>query len=136
MEQWEEKVRERSEQNGYMKLSGIDVVEVEQDRVVLRMPVCDEICNPYGVIHGGALYTLADDATGEAAHTDGRNYVTQVGTMQFLRNIREGAAVAEARVRHRGRSTCLVAVDITAEGTGALLATGEYTYFRIDPEKL
>ena len=38
-----------------------------------------------------------------------------------------------AKVRHRGRTTCLVNVDILGEG-GKLLATGEFTYFCIDPD--
>ena len=40
---------------------------------------------------------------------------------------------ADAKVRHRGRTTCLVSVDILGEG-GKLLATGEFTYFCIDPD--
>lgn len=40
---------------------------------------------------------------------------------------------ADAKVRHRGRTTCLVNVDILGEG-GKLLATGEFTYFCIDPD--
>ena len=44
-----------------------------------------------------------------------------------------GIVRADARVRHRGRTTCLVDVDILGEGE-KLLATGEFTYFCIDPD--
>jgi acyl-CoA thioesterase len=89
--------------------------------------------NPYGVVHGSAIYTMADNATGYAAHSDGRSYVTQTSSMHFLRNQTHGVVRADAKVRHRGRATCLVDVDILGEG-GRLLATGEFTYFCVDPE--
>ena len=44
-----------------------------------------------------------------------------------------GMVHGDARVRHRGHSTCLVAVDILGEDE-KLLATGEFTFFCVDPE--
>ena len=70
-----------------------------------------------------------------AVHTDGRFYVTQTSSLHFLRNQGAGAVRAEGRVRHRGKSTCLAEVDITGED-GALLATGEFTFFCVDPALL
>ena len=74
---------------------------------------------------------MADNATGTAAHTDGRYYVTQTSSLHFLRNQASGVVRATAWVRHRGKSTVLTAVDITGEG-GKLLATGEFTFFCVD----
>ena len=117
--------------NGFMHYNHIEMVSVEQDRAVFRLTIRPESKNPYGMLHGGAIYTLADNATGTAAHTDGRYYVTQTGTLHFLRNQSEGTVYATATVRHRGRSVCLTAVDITSE-EGKLLATGEFTFFCVD----
>ena len=89
--------------------------------------------NPYGMVHGGAIYTLADNAAGTAAHSDGRYYVTQTSALHFLRNQARGTVRAAAYVRHRGKSTVLTAVDITGEG-GKLLATGEFTFFCVDKD--
>ena len=44
---------------------------VERDRAVFKLTIRPESKNPYGMIHGGAIYTLADNATGVAACTDG-----------------------------------------------------------------
>ena len=85
------------------------------------------------MVHGGAIYTLADNATGTAAHTDGRYYVTQTSALHFLRNQSEGTVRATATVRHRGRSTVLTAVDITGDD-GKLIATGEFTFFCVDKD--
>lgn len=120
-----------NEGNAFCLYNHIVPESVEADHAVFRLDIRPESKNPYGIVHGGAIYTMADNATGYAAHTDGRNYVTQTSSMHFLRNQTGGTVRAEARVRHRGRTTCLVAVDITGEG-GRLLATGEFTYFCVD----
>ena len=78
-----------------------------------------------------ATALAADIATGAAALSDGRHYVTQPSALHFLRNPATGPVRASAWVRHRGKSTVLTAVDITGEG-GRLLATGEFTFFCVD----
>ena len=123
---------ELNRKNAFSFYNHIEPESVEADHVVFRLEIRPESKNPYGVVHGSAIYTMADNATGYAAHTDGRFYVTQTSSMHFLRNQTHGVVRAEARVRHRGRATCLVDVDILGEG-GLLLATGEFTYFCVDP---
>lgn len=131
MNELEMRTRERIKTNAFMIHNHIEIESVEPDRAVFRLEIRPESKNPYGMVHGGAIYTLADNATGSAAHTDGRYYVTQTSSLHFLRNQSEGTVRAEARVRHRGKSTCLVEVDITGTG-GLLLATGEFTFFCVD----
>lgn len=133
MTEIEERIREREKKNGFMRHNFIEMESVERDRAVFRLTIRPESKNPYGMVHGGAIYTLADNATGTAAHTDGRYYVTQTSALHFLRNQSEGTVRATATVRHRGRSTVLTAVDITGDD-GRLIATGEFTFFCVDKD--
>lgn len=119
------------DKNGHLRRNHIEVVSVEKDHAILQLEIHPDIKNPYGIVHGGALYTLADDATAAAAVSSGQLYVTQDGSLHFVGNRSEGVITAEARVRHRGKSTCLVDVDITAED-GGLVATGTFTLFRVE----
>ena len=128
MDQILEQLKERMERNLFAIYNHLELETVERDRVVVRMEIRPESKNPHGIVHGGALYTMADNASGTAAHTDGRAYVTQHGSLNFLSNRQEGVLRAEARIRRRGRMTCLAAVDITDEA-GVLLATGEFSFF-------
>jgi len=118
--------------NAFMLYNHMELESLGPDRAVFRLDIRPESRNPFGMVHGGALYTLADNAAGTAAHTDGRAYVTQTSSLHFLRNQSEGTVRAEGRVRHRGKSTCLTEVDITGED-GVLLATGEFTFFCVAP---
>ena len=133
MNELEEKTRSRLARNAFMLHNYMELESVEPDRAVFSLTIRPESCNPYGMVHGGAIYTLADNATGAAAHTDGRYYVTQTSALHFLRNQSEGVVRAVATVRHRGKSTVLTAVDILGE-EGKLLATGEFTFFCVDKE--
>lgn len=118
-------------ENAFMLHNYVELEAVERDRAVYKLDIRPESKNPYGIVHGGAIYAMADNAAGAAAHTDGRFYVTQTSSLHFLRNQSTGTVRAEGRVRHRGKSTCLVEVDITGAG-GKLLATGEFTFFCVD----
>lgn len=126
-----ERLKEQEQKNGFTVYNHIEMVLAERDHAVFRLNIRPESKNSYGMVHGGAIYAMADNATGFAAHTDGRSYVTQTSSLHFLRNQPEGEIQADARVRHRGRSTCLVAVDILGEDE-TLLATGEFTFFCVD----
>ena len=131
METLKDKALERSIYNGFAKYNQIELEHIEPDKAVFKINIRQENKNPYGMLHGGAIYTMADQATGTAAHTDGRSYVTQTSAMHFLRNQAEGVVYATGTVRHRGRSTVLTAVAITGED-GKLIATGEFTFFCVD----
>ena len=131
MNELEQQTRARLNRNTFMVHNFIEMEHVEPDRAVFRLDVRPESLNAYGMVHGGAIYTLADNATGAAAHSDGRYYVTQTSALHFLRNQATGTVRASAWVRHRGKTTVLTAVDITGEG-GRLLATGEFTFFCVD----
>ena len=128
-----ERFKKKEQENRFTAYNHIELVMAEADHAVFRLNIRPESKNTYGMVHGGAIYAMADNATGFAAHTDGRSYVTQTSALHFLRNQSEGEIQADARVRHRGHSTCLVAVDILGEDE-KLLATGEFTFFCVDPE--
>lgn len=127
-EELERRTREIVRQNAFIAYNHMDLKEVAPDRAVFSLEIHPDSTNGYGMVHGGALYALADNAAGCAVHTDGRSYVTQTGSLNYLSNQSQGVVLAEGRVRHRGHRTALAAVDITGED-GRLLATGEFLYF-------
>ncbi len=132
----QEIIQQRIEKrNTFSRFNHMEAEAAEHDRAVYRLEIRPESCNQYGMVHGGALYTLADNAAGVAAHGDGRQYVTLHGDLHFLDNRSRGIIRAEGRVRRRGRSTVLVDVEIKDE-TGALLAAGQFSYFCVDGKRM
>lgn len=128
-------VTRREQENYFMTHNFGEWELLERDHAICRMEIRQESKNPHGMVHGGALYTMADNAAGAAVHTDGRFHVTQNSYMTFLRNQPSGVLRAESRVTHRGRSTSQIHVEITNE-EGKVLATGEFSFFCIDKARM
>ena len=120
-----------NEQNHFMRHCGISVTQVKHDLAWAEMTAGPAYLNPGGTLHGGAFYTLADAAATTAARTDGFRYATVMGSMQYHRAIVSGLVQAKATVRHRGRSTCSIAVEVT-DGQGRLLADASFSAFRLE----
>lgn len=135
MKDYTEQMREKEQGNKFVVHNHIELVSVNTEEAVFKLDIREESKNSFGMVHGGALYAMADNAAGFVVHTDGRHHVTQTSAMHFLRNQSEGTVLATARIRHRGNTTSLVMVDITSD-KGKLIATGEFHFFCIDKSLL
>ena len=60
MNELEQAMREVVQQNAYMQHLGIEVESLSADYVCTKMPYKEELTNPYGMFHGGCLYSLCD----------------------------------------------------------------------------
>lgn len=93
-------------------------------------PVVDAVKQPYGLVHGGAYAALAEslcsEATFRAVYRDAKLAVGQSNHTMFLRPVLSGRVHAEARARHRGRTSWVWDVDFT-DDDGRLCATARVT---------
>lgn len=94
---------------------------------------CEKITNIYGYVHGGAFFTMADCCAGLTARSDGRQYVTQNASVNFIHNIKAGHLTARGRTVSRRRHICVVAVEITDE-TDTLLFSSTFSMYCISAE--
>ena len=97
------------EHDGLAALIGLEILESSPEHVRARVEVSDSIRQPVGVVHGGVYAVIAETicsrATLHAVWDDGQVAMGQANSATFLRPISEGHVNAEARVRHRGRTT-------------------------------
>ena len=110
---------------------GRETLEMTEDRVVATMPVDDRpVLQPMGIVHGGVYATMAEGMTSEATfravYPDGNVAVGMSNQTSFLRPITAGTIHAEARCRHRGRTTWVWEVDFT-DDAGKLCALTRVT---------
>jgi uncharacterized protein (TIGR00369 family) len=98
-------------------LYGLEVLEIGAERARGRVAVRDEVRQPFGLVHGGVYASIAESLTSLATHgavqADGLTAQGLSNQTSFLRPILEGTVHAEARRRHRGRTTWVWEVDIT-----------------------
>jgi 1,4-dihydroxy-2-naphthoyl-CoA hydrolase len=117
---------------------GIEVLEVQSDRVTMRMAWRPELRRGGGIFHGGAIMALADQVAGCVFNTDpriaaaGSTGLTTDFNASFLRAAEPGeAAVATGWVLRRGRNVTFMQIDIRAEGSGQAIATCRTTYVTV-----
>ncbi len=126
-----EKLQHLINHNSFLAINHIELTDVGTDWAIMELKAQEDSLNPMGLVHGGALFTMADSAGGAAARTDGRNYVTLSSSFTFLRSGLPGDLIqAKGRVRRRGKTTCYTDVDITNQ-KGDLLANGSFIYFHV-----
>jgi uncharacterized protein (TIGR00369 family) len=95
----------------FMARLGADTILATPQEVRLRLRWADERCTAGGILHGGALMTLADGAAAWCARLNvsaGDNTTTIESKTNFLRAVRSGFVEAVARPLHVGRTTIVV----------------------------
>lgn len=114
---------------------GARLVSASPDRVELEMPVTQDLANRNGVLHGGAIMGLADNAGGTATFLnlpEGLATTTLESKTNFLRPIRLGdTARAICTPLHRGRSTQIWQTMVT-RGDGKVAAIVTQTQLVLD----
>jgi 1,4-dihydroxy-2-naphthoyl-CoA hydrolase len=94
---------------------GAELVAADADRAEARLEWAPHLCTAAGVMHGGALMTLADSVGAavaflglpERAHT-----ATITSTTQMFRPVTSGTVRAVAETLHRGRTTVTVRTSL------------------------
>src|SRR3954468_21868420 len=104
--------------------TGVELYRAGPEEVAGRLRWAPERCTAGGLMHGGALMTLADSVGAVCAFLNlppGANTSTVSSTTSLVRGVRSGAAHAVARPAHVGRSFLLVEVEVT-DDDGRLVA--------------
>ena len=107
----------------------MELVELEEGRVVMTLRTDERFHNPMGTLHGGVMTDLADAAMGVATMStlaDGESFTTLEVKMNFIRPVVEGEITAEAMVVHRGRTVVLTDVVVRNQ-SGKEVARGSAT---------
>ena len=117
--------------NPFMEYNGIEIVSVSLDKSVLKATITDNSKNPYGMIHGGLIYTMMDCVAGVTARADGHKYVTQSVYVNYLSNDKDvDTIIAEGTVVKRGGTITIVRAIVRTED-GRLLSDGTIDMFRL-----
>jgi 1,4-dihydroxy-2-naphthoyl-CoA hydrolase len=95
---------------------GIELDAATPDEVRARLAWDERRCTAGGVLHGGALMTLADSAGALLAYLNLPEGTQATATIEsktnFFRPVSSGHVEATARVLHKGRTTIVVETDL------------------------
>jgi 1,4-dihydroxy-2-naphthoyl-CoA hydrolase len=109
-------------------LYGLQLCEMDEERVSARVEVRDALMQPMGIVHGGVYAAIAEGicsiGTGLSVLGDGKLAIGLSNHTTFLRPISTGSIHAAAEPLHRGRTTWLWDVRFEDDG-GRLCATSQ-----------
>jgi acyl-CoA thioesterase len=119
----------------FARLIGMELVEVEPGLARSRLSVSDQKVNMYRMAHGGAIFSVADQACEAAGNSFGEPAVALQHTIHFLSPGTPGDVLeATARVTQRSNRIGLIEFQVKNQDE-ALLATGQQLiYFKKGPD--
>ena len=104
---------------------GVTIESASKEAVVGHMDWAEERCTIGGLMHGGALITLADSLGAVAAFLhlpQGASTATVTTNTSLLRGLRDGRATGTATVINAGKRFITVRTDVV-DADGRLLIT-------------
>ena len=133
LEQLHQKLASSIDQKeGFARHNGIRISEVGLHRCVGELPLGPSSRNALGIVHGGALFSLADTVAGVAACSGGVSAVTLNSSFDFLRTPKGEVVHCVAEALKVGRQTMVFRCRLTDE-TGELVAAGQFTFLVLGP---
>jgi 1,4-dihydroxy-2-naphthoyl-CoA hydrolase len=95
---------------------GLELVAAAPEEVRARLPWEERLCTAGGILHGGALMSLADAAGAYCAFLNLPEGSAGTATIEsktnFFRAVRDGHVEARSRPLHLGRTTMVVETDL------------------------
>lgn len=129
LDQFREEMRNRVKDTLLHPL-GIELVKIEPDLVVGKMPVDKRTHQPMGMLHGGASVALAESLASIGANMNldwERQFAVGLEiNANHIRSSKSGFVVGEAKPLHIGKTTQVWTVEIRSE-SGKLVCASRCT---------
>jgi acyl-CoA thioesterase len=128
-----EAMRKALENDAYASHLGIELLSLDAGRARASMPVKNFHTNMHGMVHGGAIFSLADFVFQAASNSHGVLAVAVQAGITYLQAPRRKILYAEANEVSRTRRLATYSIRVTEEGD-RLVAMFQGTVYRM-PDK-
>ncbi len=120
----------------FARLIRMQLIEVQAGYARSTLPITEKTVNIYQMAHGGAIFSLADQACEAAGNSFGEPAVALQHNIHFLAAGKSGDLLeATAKVTHRSSRIGLIEFEVRNQ-EGLLLAIGQQLiYFKKDRQK-
>jgi acyl-CoA thioesterase len=123
------KIKKYIEQEPYVKLFGIKVIELKKGYSLVEMKALKKYENIFSITHGGAVFSLMDVAFGSAANSYGTVAVALDININYIRPSVTGDILrAEAKEVSRGNTVATYNI-IVRNGSNKVVASSQAVAF-------
>ena len=116
---------------GFITHNNMELVDVNEKSVTLKVNIKEESLNPYGIVHGGLLFSLADTAMGVAARVNGRSAVTTTANITYIKQAKGEYIKAVTETIKSGKTMIHLQAKVYND-KDELVALANSTYYYID----
>ena len=116
-----------NEEMGFIKNNNYKVITLNEEYCEIEGLITEESKNPYGIVHGGYIFGLADTAAGHLAVTKGKCY-TLDGSIDFLRPSTGSKIIGKCHFIRSGKTIANLEVEIFDE-ENIMTAKARFNYF-------
>lgn len=125
-----EAIRNSVEREPYARILGMRLVDLDLGRAVTEMEFSGDMKNVFGMAHGGAIFSLIDEAFGAAANSYGTVAVALNVNIVYIHPPSPGETLrAEATEINRLERISTYEIRVLGED-GELIATSQATAYR------
>ena len=110
-----ETIKEFFKNDTFAEYVGIELLEVSKGRAKAKLEIKHEHLNGVNIVHGGAIYTLADLVFAVASNSHGNVAVAINGSIAYLKAVTEGTLFAEAEEVSINQKLATYKVSVTDE---------------------
>jgi len=127
-------LKRRVRKEPYARKMGIRLVELEPGRAVVEMTPGEDELNIFEGIHGGAIFSLIDEAFELSCNAHGTVAVALSMTITYHNPPAPGSALrAESREIHRSRKTGTYEIKVTDAQNTLIASCQALAYRKKDP---
>lgn len=124
-------LKARSDREGFRRLLGIEVLELEPGHCLTALSFRPELANVFEMLHGGAVFSLIDEAFQLACNAFGEISVAMQISINYLSPAEPGARLlAQAQRAHATNKTDLYQCRVWQEADGKEIATCQALAYR------
>lgn len=117
----------------FRDLVGVTYNKVGDGNSLCALEVDNKLLNAAGIVHGGAIYTLADSGMGAALYSlvdEGELFLTVEISISYFKAVPSGTLTCESKVIHRGKRIAVTEAEIKNKGQMVAKAMGTFSIYR------
>lgn len=128
MDNTKELLNELNHSTLFMQHNNLELTEIKPGWAKIKLTIDQKVLNPYGMVHGGILFSMADTVAGAACIASGKKCVTLNSSINYIKPGTGNIIIGIAKEVSAGNSICVYDVSLYNEDN-TLISTSTFTMY-------
>jgi acyl-CoA thioesterase len=120
--------------SGFIKENAFKIIELTKEKCIMEYTIKEDGLNPYGIVHGGILFGLADTCAGALATMSEKLPLTTSANMNYLSKSTGKKLIATSTILKEGNKIGYYNVEIIDDKKVLVASASVNMYFTNYPQ--